>query len=151
MLSKLSKEYQLHFTIADADFKHTQYPKAENHGHLEHRDYLKLMRSVNAVVGLGYPYEDRTGVEAISQGAFYINPKFPKPKSRLSFIKNGLASLGGAALPQFASNYFQNLTTFRPLSSQNPFVETFNTRYCVSLVNLIFIFLAIKPQWMLTK
>ena len=151
MLTKLSKEYQLHFTIGEDDFKYTQYANAQNHGHLEHRDYLKLMRSVNAVVGLGYPFEDRTGVEAISQGTFYVNLKFHKPKSRLSFIKNGLASLGGAALPQFASNYFQNLTTFRALSSQNPFIETFNTRYCVYEVNLIFTILALKQQSKPTK
>ena len=128
VLKDLSTDYQLHFTIADKDFNHTQYPHSQNHGHMEHRDYLKLMQSVLAVIGLGYPYEDLTGVEAIGLGTFYINQKFSKSKSRLNFINNGLASLGGAALPQFASNYFQNMTTFRSISSQNPFVETFNTR-----------------------
>ena len=128
ILEDLSTDYHLHFTIADKNFQTSQYPHSQNHGHMEHRDYLKLMQSVLAVIGFGYPYEDLTGVEAIGLGTFYVNQKFTKSKSRLHFIKNGLASLSGAALLQFASNYFQNVTTFRSLSSQNPFVETFNAR-----------------------
>ena len=127
-LAELSKEYKLRFTVNDPNFSLKKYPKAENHGFLDHRDYLALMRSVQAVIGLGYPYEGPTSLEAISQGSFYLNPKFPKPKSRQNFIKNGKASLSGKALPQFASNYFQNLTTFRSMNTQNDFVTSLNSR-----------------------
>ena len=49
----LSKDYKLHFTISDPNFNVKKYPNSVNHGFLDHRDYLALMRSVQAVIGLG--------------------------------------------------------------------------------------------------
>jgi len=35
-------------------------------------------------VGLGFPYEGPAPLEAIANGAIFLNPKFPQPKGRKS-------------------------------------------------------------------
>ena len=90
----VSQQFEVHFTIPEETFDLSQLTDSTlnhtNHGFLQHRDYIQLLKSIDLVIGIGFPYEDLTGIEAISNGAFYLNQKFPKSKGRLNFIKNGL-------------------------------------------------------------
>ncbi|VDN35765.1 unnamed protein product, partial [Cylicostephanus goldi] len=47
-----------------------------NHGFLNFTGITSLLRSVDIFVGLGFPFEGPAPLEAIANGAIFINPKF---------------------------------------------------------------------------
>ena len=73
-----------------------------NHGNVNQKTFLGLLRSAKLFVGFESPIEGPAALEAISQGAVFLNPKFDPPKS-LDLSK----------------------PTRRKIKSQNPFAEEF--------------------------
>lgn len=84
LLKNLADNFQLHFTISDESFQSLFGENSINHGFIPHWDYLELLSQMDVVVGIGFPFDDMTGMEAISRGAYYISQNYNKAK----FFKN---------------------------------------------------------------
>ena len=80
LLKNLADNFQLHFTISDESFQSLFGENSVNHGFIPHWDYLELISQMDVVVGVGFPFDDMTGMEAISRGAFYISQKYNKAR-----------------------------------------------------------------------
>ena len=80
LLKNLADTFQLHFTISDESFKSLFGENSVNHGFIPHWDYQELLTQMDVVVGVGFPFDDMTGMEAISRGAYYISQKYSKAR-----------------------------------------------------------------------
>ncbi|VDI52327.1 alpha-1,3(6)-mannosylglycoprotein beta-1,6-N-acetyl-glucosaminyltransferase, partial [Mytilus galloprovincialis] len=60
---------------------HTIPSYVNNHGLLNGEDLHTLLRQSKIFIGLGFPYEGPAPLEAIANGAVFINPKFNPPHS----------------------------------------------------------------------
>ncbi|KAK3083190.1 hypothetical protein FSP39_016376 [Pinctada imbricata] len=78
-----------------------------NHGLLTAEDFHVLLRQAKVFVGLGFPYEGPAPLEAIANGAVFLNVKFHPPHSS----KN--------------TAFFKGKPTSRELTSQHPYIEQF--------------------------
>uniref|UniRef100_A0A2C9K266 alpha-1,6-mannosyl-glycoprotein 6-beta-N-acetylglucosaminyltransferase n=2 Tax=Biomphalaria glabrata TaxID=6526 RepID=A0A2C9K266_BIOGL len=78
-----------------------------NHGIMTGVDLHKLLQKTKIFVGLGFPYEGPAPLEAIANGAVFLNPKFNPPHSS----KN--------------HKFFKGKPTHREVTSQHPYAETF--------------------------
>ncbi|KAK6165886.1 hypothetical protein SNE40_022707 [Patella caerulea] len=97
---------EIHGTVAGD--KHENVPKyVINHGILNGADLHKLLSESKIFIGLGFPFEGPAPLEAIANGAVYINPKFIPPLNN----KN--------------SPFFKGKPTQRQLTSQHPYAEEF--------------------------
>lgn len=72
-----------------------------NHGYVNQSTFLQLLRSSKVYVGLGSPPEGPAALEAVANGAIFLQPRF-KPKK----------------------DEYEKKPTSRKLSSQNPYMET---------------------------
>ncbi|XP_072880712.1 alpha-1,6-mannosylglycoprotein 6-beta-N-acetylglucosaminyltransferase A-like isoform X2 [Hemitrygon akajei] len=97
---------ELHGTFQE-DYKVLLPKYVINHGILSGHDLQLLLREIKVFVGLGFPYEGPAPLEAIANGCIFLNVKFNPPKNR----KN--------------TQFFQRKPTFRELSSQHPYAETY--------------------------
>uniref|UniRef100_A0A915Q629 alpha-1,6-mannosyl-glycoprotein 6-beta-N-acetylglucosaminyltransferase n=1 Tax=Setaria digitata TaxID=48799 RepID=A0A915Q629_9BILA len=68
--------------------------------------------------GLGFPFEGPAPLEAIANGAVFINPSFKPPKSRKT------------------CDFFKDKPTLRELTSQNPYAEIFIGRPQVLTIDI---------------
>lgn len=78
-----------------------------NHGLLAPEHFQRLLRRTKLFVGLGFPYEGPAPLEAIANGAIFLNPKFSPPRGRGN------------------TDFFNGKPTSRNLTSQHPYVEEF--------------------------
>ncbi|KAL9979523.1 hypothetical protein ACROYT_G017198 [Oculina patagonica] len=91
-----------------------------NHGIMKGGDLQRLLRRSKVFIGLGFPYEGPAPLEAISQGCVFINPKT-------------LHTVGKIWI------FFEGKPTFRELTSQHPYMETFIGKphvYTIDINNL---------------
>lgn len=78
-----------------------------NHGILTGLEFNKLLQQAKVFLGLGFPLEGPAPLEAIANGAIFIQPKFEPPKDRLNY------------------KFFNEKPTMRKITSQNPYMERF--------------------------
>ncbi|KAL3854035.1 hypothetical protein ACJMK2_013317 [Sinanodonta woodiana] len=78
-----------------------------NHGFLNGEDLHTLLRQSKVFVGLGFPYEGPAPLEAIANGAVFLNPKFNPPHNRNN------------------NAFFKGKPTEREVTSQHPYAEQF--------------------------
>lgn len=119
----LSRYLEIHATITNntEGFQTFVPDYVINHGIMKGGDLQRLLRRTKVFIGLGFPYEGTAPLEAISQGCVFINPKFDLPLSR----KN--------------TAFFKPKPTFRELTSQHPYMETFIGKphvYTIDIKNL---------------
>jgi hypothetical protein len=57
----------------------------ENHGVLNASEFNRLLQRAKVFLGLGFPIEGPSPLEAVANGAIFIQPKFDPPKSRLTY------------------------------------------------------------------
>lgn len=96
---------EIHTTVAKLSGNVPSY--VINHGVLPLKELYKLYKKVKVFVGLGFPYEGPAPIEAIANGAFYLNPTF-KPQ-----------------LNSENTEFFSLKPTRRKVASQNPYSEIF--------------------------
>ena len=110
-LDALKSSVDIHGTVyIEKDRKnktHTIPDFVENHGILNGEDLHTLLRQSKIFIGLGFPYEGPAPLEAIANGAVFINPKFNPPHNS----KN--------------TKFFKGKPTERKLASQHPYAEQF--------------------------
>ncbi|GFO13088.1 alpha-1,6-mannosylglycoprotein 6-beta-n-acetylglucosaminyltransferase a [Plakobranchus ocellatus] len=78
-----------------------------NHGILSGVQLHQLLQRTKVFVGLGFPYEGPAPLEAIANGAVFLNPRFTPPHSS----KN--------------TKFFKGKPTQREITSQHPYAEVF--------------------------
>ncbi|EYC30317.1 hypothetical protein Y032_0005g2574 [Ancylostoma ceylanicum] len=112
MIDVLKSLTEVHATVADVNGeKSNTFSNVVNHGFLNSTGVASLLKSVDIFVGLGFPFEGPAPLEAIANGAVFINPKFDPPKSRLN-----TAFLG-------------DKPTLREFPSQSPYMERLGKPY----------------------
>lgn len=59
--------------------------KVVNHHLLSGIEFHRLLRRAKIFLGLGFPLEGPAPLEAVANGAIFINPRFAPPKSRRTY------------------------------------------------------------------
>ncbi|CAD5207879.1 unnamed protein product [Bursaphelenchus okinawaensis] len=108
-LLKVAAQYtSLHATVADEepakDYVNVNFT---NHGNLKPPEYHGLLKRSKILLGLGFPIEGPAPLEAVANGAIYLNPVFETPKNRLNYP------------------FFVDKPTFRNITSQNFYMDRF--------------------------
>ncbi|XP_046847526.1 alpha-1,6-mannosylglycoprotein 6-beta-N-acetylglucosaminyltransferase A-like, partial [Xenia sp. Carnegie-2017] len=126
-LKLLSQYVKVHATTISMDISDKQGERVklpgyvENHGILQHGAVVNLLQKSKIFIGLGFPYEGPAPLEAIANGAVFINPKFTEPRNR------------------FNTKFFKAKPTGRSLTSQSPYLEEFVGKpyvYTIDIKNL---------------
>lgn len=98
---------EIHGTVADPDENFIKQYNIQNHGLLSTKEFHDLMKKSKIFLGFGFPLEGPAPLEAVANGAIFINHQFNPPKSRLTY------------------KFFEDKPTLRELNSQNPYMERF--------------------------
>ncbi|GFS07555.1 alpha-1,6-mannosylglycoprotein 6-beta-N-acetylglucosaminyltransferase A [Elysia marginata] len=108
-LDAIHARFEVHGTVyKDANKKLVNVPNyVVNHGILSGLDLHELLQKTKVFVGLGFPYEGPAPLEAIANGAVFLNPQFSPPHSS----KN--------------TKFFKGKPTQREITSQHPYAEVF--------------------------
>ncbi|XP_068704273.1 alpha-1,6-mannosylglycoprotein 6-beta-N-acetylglucosaminyltransferase A-like [Montipora foliosa] len=126
-LDILNKYLEIHATIANERqvskdaIKKFVPDYIINHGIMKGDDLKRLLRKSKVFIGLSFPYEGPAPLEAIAQGSVFINPKLNPPLNRDN------------------SRFFGGKPTFRLVTSQHPYMETFVGKphvYTIDINNL---------------
>ncbi|ESP01772.1 hypothetical protein LOTGIDRAFT_172419 [Lottia gigantea] len=105
-LDLIKEQFEIHGTVAGDNLKNVP-SYVINHGILPGPELHKLLSQSQLFIGLGFPYEGPAPLEAIANGAVYINPQFIPPQNS----KN--------------TPFFKGKPTQRELASQHPYAEIF--------------------------
>uniref|UniRef100_A0A7E4USP5 alpha-1,6-mannosyl-glycoprotein 6-beta-N-acetylglucosaminyltransferase n=1 Tax=Panagrellus redivivus TaxID=6233 RepID=A0A7E4USP5_PANRE len=105
-LETVRKFTEIDATVADAA-NFMKEKGVHNLGLLSGRDLHTQLRKSKVFLGLGFPVEGPAPLEAISNGAIFINHRFNESKSRMTWW------------------FFVDKPTLRKLTSQNPYMERF--------------------------
>nr|CAB3263808.1 alpha-1,6-mannosylglycoprotein 6-beta-N-acetylglucosaminyltransferase A-like [Phallusia mammillata] len=104
-----SSSLEIHGTV-DASNPPVQIPSfVINHGVLPGDELQALLRKTKVFVGMGFPYEGPAPLEAIANGAVFLNPTF-SPATKQS---------------EAAAKFYKGKPTFRRPNSQHPYAEIF--------------------------
>ncbi|CAB3987834.1 Hypothetical predicted protein [Paramuricea clavata] len=85
-----------------------------NHGVVNGTTIDKMLQQSKVFVGLGFPYEGPAPLEAIANGAAFLNPKFTNAFKKFPVPHN-----------RYNSEFFASKPTRRHVTSQNPYAEQF--------------------------
>ncbi|XP_009859453.2 alpha-1,6-mannosylglycoprotein 6-beta-N-acetylglucosaminyltransferase A-like [Ciona intestinalis] len=108
-IEAIHKLYSVHGTV-DASNELQHVPAfVENHGVLPGIQLHSLLRKTKVFVGMGFPYEGPAPLEAIANGAVFLNVNFKQGSP--SYVK--------------ATNFFKGKPTSRQLTSQHPYTSSF--------------------------
>ncbi|CAL1529052.1 unnamed protein product [Lymnaea stagnalis] len=108
-LDVIHSKLEVHGTVYEEPGKKLQNVPSYviNHGIMTGVELHKLLQKTKVFVGLGFPYEGPAPLEAIANGAVFLNLKFDPPHSS----KN--------------HKFFKGKPTHREIASQHPYAETF--------------------------
>eukprot|EP00794_Sanderia_malayensis_P019254 gene19254-21182_t len=104
-LDVIKDYFEIHATMLGRRQEIPSY--VTNHGVLKIGNLTDLLARAKLFIGLGFPFEGPGPLDAISQGAVYLNPKFPVPKNKIN------------------DKFFEGKPFLRKLTSQNPYMEDF--------------------------
>ncbi|CAI5440208.1 unnamed protein product [Caenorhabditis angaria] len=105
-ISILQQYFEVHATVADLEDAPI-FKNIRNHGLLGAQGIQKLYEQVDVFFGLGFPLEGPAPLEAIANGAIFVNPRFADAKNRKNW------------------EFLGDKPTLRRFSSQNPYAEQF--------------------------
>ena len=124
-LHAVSESFELHSTMAEfasdstVEFNSSRgsFP-VKNHGQMDPEKYIQFLGQFKIMVGMGFPYEGPTPLEAMTNGIIFIQPTFIPAKGRWT---NEKGAVSGDIL--VGSNFWVKKPMFRLLTSQVPFIE----------------------------
>ena len=119
-LNELSQMFQVHTTITD-DEDFAVVNGFHNHPHLTPSNFNHLLSEAKVFVGLGFPYEGPSPVEALQNGAYFLNAQLEPPVGRSETAKT-----------DYVKDFFNDKPTFRRLDYQVPFLATINSTYIIN-------------------
>lgn len=106
-LEVLSEFFDIHGNVADVTDTNRLPSFVTNHQVISGTNYLGLLKSAKVLVGLGFPYESPSPLEAIAHGVIFLNVKFKIPHSKRT------------------NPFFREKPTDRQLTSQHPYIEDY--------------------------
>lgn len=87
-----------------------------NFGPVSFQRIQELLSESKLFIGVGFPYEGPGPLEAMANGAVFLQPKFKNPVSKLN------------------NDFFKNKPNFRKLESQSPYMQEFiGEPYCFTI------------------
>ena len=79
--------------------------------------FFEVLEGAKIFIGLGFPFEGPSPIEALQAGCYFINPIWEPPIGR---------SLDGENSKEYIRGFFSNKPTVRQLESQVPYLATIN-------------------------
>ena len=120
-LKDLAQMFDVHTTITDDD-GFARRNNFINHPNLSPSGFNSLLSQAKVFIGLGFPYEGPSPVEALQSGAYFLNAKLEPPVSRSEEAK-----------VSYIRDFFNDKPTFRRLNYQVPFLATVNSSYILNV------------------
>ncbi|KAK7507475.1 hypothetical protein BaRGS_00001410 [Batillaria attramentaria] len=119
-LDVIKDHLEIHGTVYEdtTSSVHHLPPYVINHGILSGLELHKLLRQAKVFVGLGFPYEGPAPLEAVANGAVFLNPRFSPPHSSKT------------------TKFFKGKPTQREVTSQHPYAEVFIGKPSVYTINI---------------
>uniref|UniRef100_H2YVL1 alpha-1,6-mannosyl-glycoprotein 6-beta-N-acetylglucosaminyltransferase n=1 Tax=Ciona savignyi TaxID=51511 RepID=H2YVL1_CIOSA len=122
----------VHATVETSEELNHVPPFVINHGVLPGFELHALLQRTKVFVGMGFPYEGPAPLEAIANGAVYLNVRFSKSsplyEKAASFFK---VSFFTCLYDRIKFITFFGKPTSRKLTSQHPYTSTFIGRHCL--------------------
>ena len=126
-----SQFFTLHTTLSDSEFEKAKKVVASeiesefdkqtifqnNHPGLNSTQFFEVLEGAKIFIGLGFPFEGPSPIEALQAGCYFINPIWEPPIGR---------SLNGENSKEYIRGFFSNKPTVRQLESQVPYLATIN-------------------------
>ena len=112
-LQIVSEYFEVHATCMN-DYNLPSY--IHNHGPVKGKKVQEMLSESKVFIGVGFPYEGPGPIEAMANGAVYLQPKFHIPIGKLN------------------NDFFAGKPTLRQMTSQNPYMEEFvGEPYCYTI------------------
>ena len=126
-----SQFFTLHTTLSDSEFEKAKKVVASeiesefdkqtlfqnNHPGMNSTQFFGVLEGAKIFIGLGFPFEGPSPIEALQAGCYFINPIWEPPIGR---------SLDGENSKEYIRGFFSNKPTVRQLESQVPYLATIN-------------------------
>ena len=126
-----SQFFTLHTRLSDSEFEKAKKVVASeiesefdkqtifqnNHPGLNSTQFFEVLEGAKIFIGLGFPFEGPSPIEALQAGCYFINPIWEPPIGR---------SLDGENSKEYIRGFFSNKPTVRQLESQVPYLATIN-------------------------
>lgn len=120
-LKDVGQIFDIHTTISDDDI-YAERNGFTNHPNLDPSGFNRLLAKAKIFIGLGFPYEGPSPIEALQNGAYFLNAKLEPPVSRSEEMK-----------VSYIRDFFNDKPTFRRLNYQVPYLATVNTSYIINV------------------
>ena len=117
-ISWLSNFFEIHTTITDGAIENSATLNITNHSKLDSVGFGNLLKTAKIFVGMGFPFEGPSPLEALMHGCYFLNPIFNEPIGRSS-EKSDLKN----EEHEYIKDFFFDKPTFRKLTSQVPYFE----------------------------
>ena len=88
-----------------------------NHPGLNSTQFFEVLESAKVFIGLGFPFEGPSPIEALQAGCYFINPIWEPPIGRV---------LDGPNPKEYIRGFFSGKPTIRKLESQVPYLAAIN-------------------------
>ena len=114
----LGNFFEIHTTITDGAIDEGARLNITNHPQLDSEGFGRLLESSKIFVGMGFPFEGPSPLEALNHGCYFLNPIFDEPIGRQSSQSDTLNKEH-----EYIKDFFFDKPTFRKLTSQVPYFE----------------------------
>ena len=111
----LATIFEIHTTITDGVLDETF--NITNHPNLDSVGFGHLLETAKIFVGMGFPFEGPSPLEALDHGCYFLNPIFQEPIGRHSEKSKSNKE------HEYIKDFFFDKPTFRKLTSQIPYFE----------------------------
>merc|ERR1712176_758697 len=118
ILSNGSEIFETHTTITDGAIDEGAGLNITNHPELDSDGFGTLLESAKIFVGMGFPFEGPSPLEALNHGCYFLNPIFDEPIGRESSQSDSINQKH-----EYIKDFFFDKPTFRKLTSQVPYFE----------------------------
>ena len=118
-ISWLSNFFEIHTTITDGaiDTDGGRF-YITNHPELDSVGFGNLLENAKIFIGMGFPFEGPSPLEALNHGCYFLNPIFDEPIGRTSSQSDSPNKQH-----EYIKDFFFDKPTFRKLTSQVPYFE----------------------------
>ena len=126
MKHRESQYFTLQTTLSDSELEQARKIVASeiesdkpflpnNHPGLNSTQFFEVLEGAKVFIGLGFPFEGPSPIEALQAGCYFINPIWEPPIGR---------SLDGPNSKEYIRGFFSGKPTLRKLESQVPYLAT---------------------------
>ena len=108
-----------------------------NHPGLNSTQFFEVLEGAKVFIGLGFPFEGPSPIEALQAGCYFINPIWEPPIGR---------SLDGPNSKEYIRGFFSGKPTLRKLESQVPYLATINRNGITGIFESLWIWQTVRSS-----